>query len=200
MIKLYDATPSRSARCVWTLRELEVPFEAIDAAGMRQTEAYRQVHPMGKVPALEIDGRVLIESAAICTYLADLHADKGLITAPGTWERALHDQWVSFALSEMEAYLWSTLKNTLYYPEEKRVPEVRAQNEAEFKRAAAVLDDALGKSGYLTGERFSVTDIIVSFTLNWGRRASLTGGLDAVEGYLDRLYTRPHCTLKPPGA
>jgi glutathione S-transferase len=122
MIKLYDATPSRSARCVWTLRELDVPFEAIEAGQLRQSEDYKRVHPMGKVPALETDGRVLFESAAICTYLADQNRDRGLIAEPGTWGRALHDQWVSFALSEMEAYLWSSLKNAVYYPEDTHAP------------------------------------------------------------------------------
>lgn len=34
--------------------------------------------------------------------------------APGTRERALHLQWTSFALTEMEACLWSDARN--YWP------------------------------------------------------------------------------------
>lgn len=55
---------------------------------------------MGKVPAVVIDGEPLFEAAAICTYLAGLVPEKGLIAPSGTRERALHLQWVSFALTE----------------------------------------------------------------------------------------------------
>lgn len=55
---------------------------------------------MGKVPAVVIDGEPLFEAAAICTYLAGLVPEKGLIAPSGTREGALHLQWVSFALTE----------------------------------------------------------------------------------------------------
>ena len=71
-------------------------------------------------------------------------------------------------------------------------------NGEEFKKGAAVVNDALQDAEYLVGGAFSVTDIIASFALNWGRRAGLTGGLDAVNAYLDRLYERPHCQLARP--
>lgn len=41
MIKLYEYSPTRSARVRWTLQELEVDFEAIEARSMIRTPELR---------------------------------------------------------------------------------------------------------------------------------------------------------------
>ena len=173
MIKLYELGSTRSARCRWTLLELDIPFEAENGGEIKGTAAYKEIHPLGLLPALDVDGKTLFESVAICNWLADQAPEKQLIPKAGTWERALHDQWTCFALNEMEAYLWSNARQTLKYAEDERVRDIIPQNSAQFSIAAAALDDALSGHDYLVGDRFSVTDIIVSFTVNWGRNVGL---------------------------
>lgn len=192
---LYEYAPTRSQRPLWTLLELDVSFESIAGRDLIRSERLRAVHPLGKLPALKDDGRPLFESAAICTWLADSQPEKGLISPSGTWERALHDQWVAFTLSELEAHLWSTFRNTVVYPEEERVSAISKQNEAESKRALVVFDDHLAEHDYLVGNAFSVTDIIVGFAVNWARRQRLTGDFTNVQRYNQRLLDRPLCTL-----
>jgi len=46
-----------------------------------------------------------------------------------------------------------------------------------------------------SGNRFSVTDILVGFTLNWGKGAGLLDMSPNLQRYLERLKQRPHCTL-----
>lgn len=195
-IKLYEYAPTRSARCHWTLLEADLEFESIDR-GMEliRSPELRQVHPLGKLPAALIDGKPLFESAAICTYIADQVPDKQLISPSGTWERALHDQWSYFCLSELEAWLWSSAQNTFVLPEEERVPAVLEQNAKLFRGSASVVDAALREADYLVANRFSVTDIIMSFALNWAGKQGLLDGFGNIEAYLGRLYERPHCTL-----
>jgi glutathione S-transferase len=192
-ITLFEFAPTRSARVRWTLLELGVPFESIAGRETFQHEALQRVHPLRKLPALLDDGRPLFESAAICTWLADAHPEKGLIAAAGTWERALHDQWVAFTLAELEANLWSTARNKFIYPEGQRVTEIFEQNAAESRRAAGVLDAHLQDRSWLVGERFSVTDIFVGYALNWARLAGLTAQLPNVSSYCDRLLSMSHC-------
>ncbi len=197
-ITLYETSPSRSLRCRWTLLELGLDYESIEARPLFHSDELKLVNPMGKLPAATIDGRPLFESAAICIALADAHPEKGLIAQPGSWDRALHDQWTCFTLAELEAWLWHSAKHTFIYPEEERIAEVIAPNGQEFRKGATVMNDVLMDADHLVGGAFSVTDIIASFALNWGRRAGLTDGLDEVNGYLDRLYQRPHCQLVQP--
>ena len=117
--------PTRSARCRWTLLEAGLEFESIgNAPEIIGSDALREAHPLGKLPAAVIDGRPLFESAAICTAIADMVPERGLIAEPGTWSRALHDQRVSFALTEMEAWLWSSELNDFILLDDQRVPEI----------------------------------------------------------------------------
>lgn len=194
-IKLYEYAPTRSARCRWTLLEAGLEFESVEGQSLIHSEELVKVHPLGKLPAAMVDGQPLFESSAICTYLAGLVPERNLIAPPGTWERALHDQWTCFGMTELEAYLWSTFRNTIALPEERRLPDVIEQNAEAFKPAAAVLNDALSDSDYLVGDRFSVTDIILGYTVNWGRRQGWIDSFSNLQRYVDRLFERPHCTL-----
>lgn len=195
-IRLFEADGSRSVRCRWTLLEAGLDFEPAPAGrkGAARPEL-EKFHPLKMLPAAVFDGKPLIESAAVATYIADLAPEKNLIAKSGTWARALHDQWVSFALTQMEAWLWSSARNTFVLPEDQRVPDVFKQNAEAYQRAAAVVDEALSENDFLVENRFSVTDIIVGYTVNWGRRAKLNDDLLNLGRYLERLWERPHCTL-----
>lgn len=194
-VVLYEFAPTRSRRVRWTLQELDVPFDSIEGRDVIGSERLRKVHPLGKIPAIEDDGRPLYESAAICTWLADKYADRGFIAQAGTWGRALHDQWVCFALAEVEAHLWSSFRNTVVYPEEKRLPVIIDQNNAEVKRSLPALDSYLADHEYLVGDKFSVTDIIVGLTINWARNDGLTEEFEHLNAYDERLRERPLCPL-----
>ena len=194
-ITLYEYGPSRSKQVRWTLLELGLEFRSVEGVDILHSEQLKQVNPMGKVPAVMIDGEPLFEAAAICTYLADLNPEKKLIAPSGTRERALHMQWVSFALSEMEAYLWSNARNTFVIPEENRITALFKQNAKAFISAARVLNKVFEDTNYIVGNRFSVTDILLGFTLNWGNGVKLLEQTPKLQEYLARLKERPHCTL-----
>ncbi len=194
-ITLYEYGPSRSKQARWALLECDLEFKVIGGLEILHSEELKKVNPMGKVPAMLINGEPLFEAAAICTYLADLVPEKKLLAPSGTRERALHMQWVSFALSEMEAYLWSNARNTFVLPKEQRNKALFEQNNEAFKHAAKVLDKILSETDYLVGNGFTITDLLVGFTLNWGNGAGLLKECPNLLKYLDRLKERPHCTL-----
>ena len=64
-----------------------------------------------------------------------------------------------------------------------------------YKRAAAVLDAALSKVDCLIDDRFSATDIILSYTINWGHEFRLLSEFPYLLAYLERMFARKHCTL-----
>ena len=194
-IKLFEYAPTRSARCRWTLLEAGLDYESVDGPENIGSEALTAVHPLGKLPAAVIDGKPLFESAAISTAIADLVPDKNLIAKPGSWERTLHLQWSLYTLSEMEAWLWSSGINTFVLPEDERIAEVIPQNAKMFQQGAAGMDAALADAEYLVGDRFSVTDIIAAYAVNWGRRQGLIEDCPNLQAYMERLLAREHCTL-----
>ena len=194
-VTFYESGTSRSSRCRWTLLEAGILFESVSEPGLQKTDAVKAMHPLGKLPVAVIDGRPLFESAAICTYLADHATEVDLVAQPGSWGRGLHDQWISFTLTEMEAWLWNTAVNTFVLPPEQRIEAGFEQNAMMYKRAAAMLNDVLSHQDYLVEDRFTVTDIIVGWTVNWGRRQGLLAGFPGLQAYLERLFERPNCAF-----
>ena len=199
-IKLFELAPTRSARCRWTLLEAGLEYESIgNSVDILASQELRDVHPLGKLPAAIIDGKPLFESAAIATAIADLVPEKNLIAAPDSWGRNLHNQWVSFALTEMEAFVQSSEINTIDFilPKEQHVPGIIDQNNMLYKKGAAVLDKVLGEADYLIENRFTVTDIIVGYTVHFGDEQRLLANFPNLRAYLDRLMAREHCTFVP---
>jgi glutathione S-transferase len=192
---LYEFTPTRSARVRWTLLELGLPFDGRNGIEVFRDPALRKVHPLNKLPAFVDDGRPLFESAAICTWLADSHPEKDFIARAGTWQRALHDQWVAFTLAELEAHLWSTARNTFVYDDDKRIAAIIPQNAMEAGRSLAVIDDHLAGRSFFVDDRFTVTDIFVGYALNWAVRAGLGADLAHVRAFNERLLDMPNCTF-----
>ena len=70
-VTLYESGTSRSARCRWTLLEAGITFNSVARPKLAKSDEVKALHPLGKLPIAVIDGRVLFESAAICTYIAD---------------------------------------------------------------------------------------------------------------------------------
>ena len=186
---------SRSLRCRWTMKELGLEYKSIEDRSLLRSDELKKIHPLGKMPAAVIDGMPLFESSAISTYIADQTQDVDLIAKPGTWSRALHDQWVLFNLTELEAWLWSTAVNTFVLPEDERIPDCIPQNAKMFNKGASVLNQYLGNQDYFVEDRFTVTDIIIGYTLNWARRRDLVKDFQYINLYLERLISREHCEL-----
>jgi len=200
-IKLYELAPTRSARVRWALQEAALEFESVsNGIAIFDSEELRGIHPLGKIPAVEIGGRPLFESAAIVTAIADLVPDKNLIASPGSWARNLHNQWICFALSEMEPFVQSTEINTMDFvlPADQHVKAIIPQNDMMYRKAASALEKHLSKQKFLVEDRFSVTDIFVAYTLSWGQEQDLLGDFPCINEYMDRLYGREYCTLQKP--
>ena len=194
-VTLYESGTTRSARCRWTLLEAGIPFESVSRKGLIGSDEVKSLHPLGKLPVTLIDGKALFESSAVCTYIADHVPEANLIAKPGSWARGEHDQWVSYALTEMEAWLWNTAVNSYVLPEAQRIDSGFEQNAKMFRRSAIALNEYLSGKAYLVEDRFTVTDIIVGWTVNWGRRQGLLDGCDGLRAYLERLLGRPLCAL-----
>jgi glutathione S-transferase len=110
--RLYYMPRTRSSRVLWLLAEIDAPCELVKLAPeQRQSVEHLARHPLGRVPALELDdGTVVFESAAICLQLADLHPEAGVIGPLGSPERALVYQWVLFGMTELEAPLYRWIR------------------------------------------------------------------------------------------
>lgn len=191
-IKLYGFGPSRWVRPYWTLQELGVPFEPVRVnlrAGENRSPEYLAINPFGAVPTLVDGDVVLTQSAAICTYLADRFPEKGLAPPAGTPDRGRHDQWVAFAVADLEQPLWRIARHTFRYPEEKRSAAEKELAADDFRKLARTLEPLLGE--YAACGRFTVADIMLAYTLRWASGYKLLDEFPGLAGYAARHVARP---------
>ncbi|MEL6609882.1 MAG: glutathione S-transferase family protein [Pseudomonadota bacterium] len=159
-IRLHHAPQTRSMRTLWLLHELGVPFEVVEwpfDKTLRSAE-FLALNPVGRVPALEINGRTLWETGAITEYLCECFpGDLG--RAPGHAERADWLIWLHFSetLSQHTAAL--TQQHVALYDDSMRSPIVMKLEAARVGKCYAALEDAL-TGDYLLSD-FSAVDISV---------------------------------------
>lgn len=100
MIRLHHLNNSRSQRILWLLEELERPYEIVryerDPKTMAAPPELRAVHPLGKSPVVEVDGRTIAESGAIVEYLAG-EPGSTLVPAKGTDAHVSYLHFLHFA-------------------------------------------------------------------------------------------------------
>lgn len=139
--------------------------------GEHKTPEFLQINPLGRVPALVLDGQVLTETAAIAMHLGDRYAERGLAPQPGTAERAAYYRWVIFMANTVQpAY------RAWFYPTEPAGAEnvdatkrqARAQIEAAWAHVAAHLEASGGP--YLLGARMLVADFLTTLLMRWSRK------------------------------
>ncbi|GIW44889.1 MAG: glutathione S-transferase [Candidatus Binatia bacterium] len=196
MIKLYHAARTRSVRPRWLLEEMGVPYELVRLdLGQKEHKRpeYLAIHPHGTVPAL-VDGNLaLMESSAICMYLADKFADKGMAPNPGTPERGLYYQWMVYAVATLEPPLVQIFQHTMLLPEAERSPKALQEAQEKFREVARVLTEALQGKDYLVGNRFTAADIMIGSTLIWAALMGLLADQPVLATYVQRLQERPAC-------
>jgi glutathione S-transferase len=182
------AAQSRAGRVRWLLEELGLPYQ-LQRVTLYSDDTrgdYRALHPLGRVPALVVDGGPpMMESGAILVWLADRYPERGLAPAFDAPERAAYLQWMFYGATTLEPPL-----SDLYFKGPDA--ETKARGKAEFETAAAVLVTAFGDGRpYLCGPSFTAADIQIGSTLGWARGLGLLEPFPALVEYGRRVGGRP---------
>jgi glutathione S-transferase len=197
-MKLYEFAPTRSIRVRWTLQELGVDFEAITVnlvKGEQRSPEFLKLNPAGKLPVLVNGDLVLNESVAIALYLGEKCREKGFLPTD-LRERADVHRWLLFAATELEQPLWRISRHTALYPEAKRLPGDVVLASEEFKAMAAVVAKHMERREYVVGDRATVADFVMAYTLDWGNEAKLLGEFPSLLSYVERMYARPRAPMR----
>jgi glutathione S-transferase len=194
MLKLYYSARTRAVRPRWLLEELEVPYELVrlNLSDIAQSNpGYLAIHPHGAVPALQDGELTLIESGAICSYLAEKHAVGKLAPSIGSAARPLYLQWMFYCPGTFEAPFTQLFQQTRGLPETDRSPALAEKARAEFGEVVSFIDRSLAGRQFLLGDQFSTADIMLGHSLLNARRYEMLRGVPNLEEYLNRLDARP---------
>jgi len=193
-MKLYHAKQSRSVRPRWLLEELGVPFELVTldmAQNEQKAPEYLKVNPHGTVPALVDGDTTLIESAAICAYLADKYPEKRMAPPLGSPARGRYYQWLVYTVATIEPPIMDVFMNTVMLPEAERSPAKVEAAKVTWKTVGEVLSNALQGQQYLLGDELTAADVMVGATLAWAQFLGLLDGFPVLQEYVGRIAARP---------
>jgi glutathione S-transferase len=183
---LYTNPMSRGRVARWMLEEVGVPYrtDILDYAASMKAPAYLAINPMGKVPALTHNGKVVTENAAICAYLADVFPQSGLAPAPA--DRADYYRWLFFAAGPLE-YAATIKALGFEVPAERR----RMTGYGTYGTTLDALEGALKGKTYIAAGKFTAADVYVGSHLGFGMQFGTIEKRKVFEDYWARLTARP---------
>jgi glutathione S-transferase len=187
MLKFYHCPWSRSSSIFWLLEELGQPYE-IEIVDVRAPggapESYRDVQSSKKVPAIEHDGIVITERAAISIYLADAFPQAGLAPAIGDRDRGPYLTSLVYCDAVFDPAVAARAHGLTYRSNDYSF--------GLFEDVIANLNRILSRQPYAAGDRFTAADTQLASAL-----AFTIGIMKAVPDkpafvdYLSRISARP---------
>jgi len=192
MLKVYFAPFARSLRILWTLEELNAPYEPVRVQFPPRIVQpdYLHINPLGQIPTL-IDGDTkLFESVGACEYVNETRGGDLAITA-GQPCRADYLQWLWFGEATLAPPLGAMVRQS-FGPEENRSPAALAEAKASLFERLALIETRLEGRQYLAGDRFTLADISVAYCLNLGGMLRVAAEYPPnVAAYFERMKARP---------
>ena len=185
-LELFTNPHSRGQIAHWMMEEVGQPYETRwvkwGPEGNKSAD-FLAVNPMGKLPALRHDGKVVTEAAAICLYLADAFPDAGL--KPGSEGLADYYRWMLFAAGPIEQAITTKAMGW----------EVSADRKStlgfgDFEDAVGALEAMLKDRKFVCGDVFTAADVYVGSQVDWGMLFGTMPTRPAFEGYAERLRGR----------
>ena len=184
MLKFYHAPWSRSTNVLWMMEELGQPYE-IELVDIRAPvpDAYRKIQPNKKVPAIDHDGVIVTERAAISIYLADAFPQAGLAPKIGDKDRAAYLTWLVYADSVFDpAVAVHTLK--LEYPPS-------GVSFGSYEDMVANLERRLSENEYIAGARFTAADVQMAGSMGYVMQQGWLEQKPVFKAYVERCASRP---------
>lgn len=190
-IHLYHCADARSFRALWALEEMELPYELtlMPFPPRARFEGYRDVNPLGTVPACLIDGKLMTESAAIPHVLATRFGPSNLALSP---EEPDYPSYMNFlVMGEATLTFPQTIHLRYTRLEPGRCPEAAVDYAQWFGARLYNAVKLMGRD-FACASRFTMADISLGYAVMLALSIGLDGQMPEVaRAYLDRLSQRP---------
>ena len=183
---------SRSQRILWLLEEIgasyEVKYYDRDATTNLAPPELIAVHPLGKSPVIEDNGRVITESGAITEYLCERHGGGHLVPERGSDDHVRHLEWLHFAEgSAMTPILLRIYTARLGEAAAPLEPRIAQQLDAHF----SFMESRVGDSGHFIGDSLSAADIMLSFPAEIAVMQGMAPRYPKLATFVNACHARP---------
>lgn len=192
MLIVHHLNNSRSQRILWLLEELGTPYEIRhhqrDAVTNLAPPELLKVHPLGKSPVVEDNGRVIAESGAIVEYICEHHGGARLVPPRGTDAHVSHLELMHFAEgSAMLPILLQLYVGRLGEGGAPLHPRIESQLDLMFD----FMEGALRPSGHFVLDDLSAADVMLSFPAEIAAMQGRTANRPKLAKFVEWAQARP---------
>jgi glutathione S-transferase len=194
MLTLYYFPGACSMAAHIAVEETGAPYQAKLVAlrdGEQRSPAYLTINPRGQVPALDVDGRIITENAAILAYLGRSYPTAALLSSDPVQEAQCLAllTWLS---NTVDKAFRQTVRPERFVTDEAAMPAVQEGGQTIYWNSCQEIDALLAHQPWLMGERYTVADPYALLYYGWGIRLKLpTQDLANFTRHKDRLLERP---------
>jgi glutathione S-transferase len=194
MLTLYFSPGACSLASHIGLEETGAPYEAkpiLLAKQQQKTEAYQKINPRGKVPALSVDGKILVENTAILTYLARRFPEKKLMpTDPAEEARGIATMcWFS---SIVHPAYHHNIRPERFAEGEAAQAAVKEIGRKSFWANCQEIDSMPQGKEWNMGSEYTLVDPYALVFYGWGDRGKFPmKELSAYTAWQERMMKRP---------
>jgi glutathione S-transferase len=177
---LYDCAGAPSPRRVRIFlkeKRIEIPTKQINIVeGANLKTDFLKINPRGLLPVLQLDdGTSIDETVAICRYFEHTNPDPPLMGTTAL-EQALVESWQRRIEFDGMAGVADVFRNSAPPMVDRGVPgrmgdaqiaQLVGRGRASVTRFYEMLNDRLGDSRYVAGEKFTIADITTLCTVDF---------------------------------
>lgn len=153
---------SNVLQVMWTLGELQLPYKRHAVGGSfggTKTPEYLAMNPNARIPTIKDGDFVLWESNAIVRYLCRRYGEGALLLQNDVVTYALADQWMDWYKTTLyPVYIdlvWAIVRTEPTLRNHRKISDLKSLTEDRL----SILDQQLGKDGFVIGSKFSMADI-----------------------------------------
>jgi glutathione S-transferase len=179
---------------VWVVRmacaEKGVPYTLVPL--MPHTPDIDAIHPFGKIPVMRHGAATLCESRAICAYI-ERRFDGPPLAPHDALAAARVEQWVSLLNTHIAPECVLKYLIGYFFAQTPDGAPDRALIDGSLpamREQFALLDDAVGPTGYLVGDSFTLADIYLLPLLHYLHKLPESSAQLARTRHLARYFDR----------
>ncbi|MDB5697667.1 MAG: putative glutathione S-transferase [Alphaproteobacteria bacterium] len=199
MLRFFYSPGSCALASHVALEESGLSYTAVEVnlhKGDNNSAEYRAINPLGRVPALDIDGRLLTENTAILNYVADDVPEAGLLPAWGSRERIHALEWMAFLASIVHPGFRAIFRPDRFAggADSAAIDEIRRRGFVNAAEAIGIVEQRLDGNLYALGDRFSLCDAYLLVFFIWSRREFVAPHMPATpvfDALAARVWQRP---------
>ncbi|MCG9493530.1 glutathione S-transferase [Acinetobacter pittii] len=167
-IILHHLNASRSFRILWLLEEINQPYELKryfrDKTTNLAPQELKNIHPLGKSPVIELNGKVIVESGAIVEILIEKFAPQ-LMPAKDSDSYLDYLQWIHFSESSAMVPYLLNIFNSIELKNGTQLKFLDQYAHAELDKVFSYLDQQLVGKKFLVGNSLTGADFMIGFVV-----------------------------------